>query len=146
MLMKELFAYSVPEIMLDTDYSVSDTVSMMVLPGAKYFYVEFPDNTLVPYSIKKSETELMPDTVGIYTASQTLSDGSTKQVDFFVHVPFADMRDEVEDSALSIRLPAGEEVTTIVPEDGLNEIWIWVLSALLLLILAEWGIYYYEQF
>lgn len=145
-LIKELFAYSVPEILMDTDYAVSDTVSINVLPSSKYFYVEFPDGELVSYSTKQSETELMPDTVGVHSAVQTLSDGTTKQVDFFVHVPLSDMRDEAAESALSIRLPSADEVSTIVPEDGLSEIWIWVLSALLLLILAEWGIYYYEQF
>ena len=31
-------------------------------------------------------------------------------------------------------------------KDGLHEIWLRILASLLFLILAEWGIYYYEQF
>lgn len=145
-LMKELLAYSVPEMMMSTDYSVSDTVSITVLPLAEYLYVEYPDGHMLSLGVRNASSEIVPDTVGVYSAVQTLAEGKTKQVDFFVHVPFSEMKDDTTESPILLELASDAELNGIVPEDGLQEIWIWVLLALLLLILAEWGIYYYEQF
>ena len=55
------------------------------------------------------------------------------------------MKDEATVSTLSVELP-DTDTSDVIPEDGLYEIWVWVLLALLFLILAEWGLYYYEQF
>ena len=145
-LFKELLAYSVPEMLMDTDYAVSETISLTVLPLSEYLYVELPDEEMVSLSIKNSSADLIPETVGVYTAVQSLSDGNKKYADFFVHLPYSEMKDEDVESSLTVILPSAVDSNGIAAEDGLHEIWIWVLLALLVLILAEWGIYYYEQF
>lgn len=145
-LMKELLAYSVPEILMDTDFSVSETINLTVLPLAEQFYMEYPNKNVVSLSVRKPSIEVVPENVGVYTANQTLSDGTTKSIDFFVHIPFSEMKDEPAVSSVSLELPSVSDSNAIVAEDGFHEIWIWVLLALLVLILAEWGLYYYEQF
>ena len=145
LLTNELLAYSVPEMLTDTDFAVPDTVSLTVLPQAELLYTELPDGEMVSLSTKTSAATVIPDTAGVYTAVQTLTNGNAQYVDFFVHIPFSEMKDEATVSTLSVEL-LNTDTSDAAREDGLYEIWVWVLLALLLLILAEWGLYYYEQF
>lgn len=146
MLVRELLAYSVPEMLTDTDYAIGESLSIAVLPLSESIYLEIPDGDVVTLSNKASSASLEPDAVGVYTAVQTLTDGGAQYVDFFVHIPFSEMKDEPALQSLSIDLADTSIADVPEAEDGLNEIWFWVLAALLFLILAEWGVYYYEQF
>ena len=146
MLVKELLAYSVPEMLTDTDYAVGESLSIAVLPLSETIYLKTPDGGVVTLSNKASSASLIADSIGVYTAVQTLTNDSAQYVDFFVHIPLSEMKDEPVVSSISINLGETNTADTPEAEDGLNEIWFWVLAALLFLILAEWGVYYYEQF
>ena len=66
--------------------------------------------------------------------------------DFFVHLPISEMLEEGSLTPLSVELPDLTEEGGMEAEDGITEIRFWVLLALFVLILTEWGVYYYEQY
>ncbi len=176
LLVQELLAYSFPEMLSDSDYDVSESVELSVLPLSNKLYVKTPDGKVLNLSTKTASASLIPDGVGVYTAAQTLSTKDTKYVDFFVHLPLSELVGEGTLDPLFVNLPAldGEgddgaliddgasiEETTedgmtlddamtldegVIPQDGIKEIRFWVILVLFLLILTEWGVYYYEQF
>lgn len=140
---KNLLEYSLPEMLEVTDYAVGDSVRVAVLPSSQMLYVQLPDDSVQSLSVATATSSVVVDTVGVYTAVQTLSSGTSQHVDFYVHVPLSETSNDVGGS-LSVTLPTAD--SDIVAEEGLEEIWFWIVLALFILILAEWGLYYYEQF
>ncbi len=145
-LMNELLAYSFPDMLTDTDYAVSESVPISILPMSERLLVKTADSKLVSLSTKTSAASLIPDAVGVYTAAQTLSTGDSHYMDFFVHLPVSEMLDRTSLNNLSVELPDLESEDGMQAEDGIREIRFYVLLVLFLLILTEWGVYYYEQF
>lgn len=146
LLMNELLAYSFPDMLTDADYTVSESVPVSILPMSESLIVKTADSKIVSLSTKTSTASMIPDAVGVYTAAQSLSTGKVHYMDFFVHLPVSEMMDMASLNALSVSLPdlAGED--GIEAEDGIEELRFYVLLVLFLLILTEWGVYYYEQF
>ncbi len=140
---KNLLEYSLPEMLEVTDYAVGDSVSLTVLPMSELLYVQTPDDSVQSLSIAGSKSTVVADSVGVYTAVQTLSSGTSQYVDFYVHIPLSEIGTETG-GVLSVTLPGAD--SAIAAEEGFEEIWFWIVLTLLVLILAEWGLYYYEQF
>jgi hypothetical protein len=146
LLMSELLEYSFPDMLSYSDYTVSESVSISILPLAENLYVRTADSKVLSLSTKTSSASLIPDAVGVYSAAQTLSTGKVKYSDFFVHLPISEMLEEGSLTPLSVELPDLTEEGGMEAEDGITEIRFWVLLALFVLILTEWGVYYYEQY
>jgi len=146
LLMNELLAYSFPDMLTDMDYSVAESVPISVLPMSEYLFVKTADEKIVSLSTKTQTASIIPDAVGVYSAAQTLSTGMAHYMDFFVHLPISEMMGQGTPESLSVELPELGGENEMQAEDGIREIRFYVLLALLLLILTEWGVYYYEQF
>lgn len=145
-LVNELLRYSFPEMLPDTDYTVSESVSLSILPLAEKLYVNTADRKILSLSTKTATASLIPDAVGVYSAVQTLSTGDAKYTDFFVHLPVSEMLEQETLNPLSVDFPILDGESGMQAEDGIEEIRFWVILVLFVLILTEWGVYYYEQF
>jgi len=142
-LMRNLVEYSIPAILKDTDHTIGETVELTVLPYAEQMYVHRPDGGIEELSVDGEYDLVTPEAVGVYTAVMTYGDAG-QYVDFFVHLPLEEM--SVEDGpALELHLPENSDVSA-AEDDAMNELWFWFAVALLVLLLAEWGLYYREQY
>lgn len=139
--MANLVEYSVPEILKDTDHVSGSIVDMTVLPGTEQMHVVMPDDSIKSLSVAGSSVSLPVEKVGVYTAVVTNAEGG-EYVDFFVHIP------EGESGTLlipEISLEVSYEMVEQA-EDATSEIWFWLALAMLVVVLAEWGWYYHEQY
>jgi len=145
-LVRNLLNCSVPEMLTDTDYSVGEMVSVTVLPQSQQLNIEYPSGTVLGLSVKASYAKFSPEALGIYMAVQTLTSGSSQYVDFFVHLSAEESHATVEESVSVVLAVTDAETADAGTEKGFSEIWFWFVVALLIFILAEWRMYYYEQF
>ncbi len=143
-LVKNLVEYSVPGILRGSDYSVGESVEMNVLPSAELMYVEYPDDSVRTLSTSLESVSIVPDKVGVYTAVMTNEEGG-EYADFFVHIPAGETQN-TDGGALRLDLSAKIAEENEEKEDALSELWFWIIAAVLVIILSEWGVYYYEQY
>ena len=141
-LMRNLVEYSIPAILKDTDHTIGETVELTVLPYAEQMYVHRPDGEIEELSVEGEYDLVTPESVGVYTAVMTYGE-SGQYVDFFVHLPLEEMSVE-QGTALELHLPENSEDSD--SDDAMNELWFWFAVALMVLMLAEWGVYYREQY
>ena len=142
-LMRNLVEYSIPAVLKDTDHTIGETVELTVLPYAEQMYVHRPDGEIEELSIDGEYELVTPESVGVYTAVMTYGE-SGQYVDFFVHLPIEEMSVE-QGSALEVHLPENSDGSDSA-DDAMNELWFWFAVALMVLMLAEWGVYYREQY
>ncbi len=138
---KNLVEFSVPGLLRTTDYNAGDTVKLTVMPTAEGIYVELPDESIKTISTSGDYGTVVAEDIGVYTAVMQTQDGG-EYVDFFVHIP----KGEVAASTfgtLEIELSTDD---TLEAQDAISEIWIWLAAIMLILVLAEWGWYYHEQY
>ena len=139
--MRNLVEYSVPDLLKDTDHIAGSTVTLTVMSGAQELYVELPDGSVKALSTAADTCAVTAREVGIYTAVMTTADGG-EYVDFFVHIPDGESVSRTL-AELSVELtPSADQPV----EDAIAEIWFWVAVAMLIIVLAEWGWYYHEQY
>ncbi len=141
LLIRNLVEYSVPGLLRETDFTVGDSVKLSILPIAEQLYVEYPDGKIKEMSTSGSYSSLSPDTVGIHTAVMTTADGG-EYVDFFVHLPENETANQ-PGGKLEVELSDTDNLRT---EDAISEAWFYFALVMLILILAEWGWYYREQY
>ncbi len=144
-MMRNLIEYSAADIVEKNDYSIGESVDVYVLPRADLIYLKNPDESVTTLSTDSAKNLIIPDKVGIYTVVETIGEGG-EYADFYVHIPTEEL-DQQMGKAISISL--AEDIDDSA-EDGENEaiyeIWFWLALLLLLLTLAEWGVYSYEQY
>ena len=140
-LMSNLFEYCLPSMIDKTDYTIGETVTVSILPGAQDVYLQQPDGTAKAIFITEEQSLLYPDDVGLYTVVMK-GEEKGSYTDFFVHIPMEEMAPQ-----------AGEEINVAImtqPEQtkqqALSGIWIWLALAFLVILLIEWEWYYYEQY
>ena len=136
-----LVEYSVPSILKDTDHTAGSSVELTVLPAAQQLHVVLPDGSVKNLSTTGSAAAVNIDQVGLYTAVMTTAEGG-EYVDFFVHLPTGESNSQLI-PALSVDI-SFEEVEQA--QDATAEIWFWLAVAMLVIVLAEWGWYYHEQY
>ncbi len=144
-MMQNLIDYSAADIVEKTDYSIGESVDVYLLPRADLVYLKNPDESVTTLSTDSAKNLIIPDKIGIYTVVETIGE-SGEYADFYVHIP-TDELDQQTGKAISLSL--AEDIDGDA-EDGENEaiyeIWFWLALLLLLMILAEWGVYSYEQY
>ena len=140
-LMRNLVEYSVAALLKDTDHTAGETVELTVMPEAKGIYVELPDESVRTLSTAGDTASITVDEVGLYTAVMKTKEGG-EYVDFFVHIPAGEATSEAVDRLEIVASSA----TDAEAEEAISEIWFWVAAAMLVILLAEWGWYYREQY
>ena len=137
----DLIEFSAPSMIGKTAYAYGENVEINVLPYAGDLYVMDPAEQIrtVPHS--SGRAEYLPLSYGVYTAVQTVGEEDGVYADFFVHVPEGEYGGEalkdLPDFVFNEKNEAERNAT--------SEITLWIAVAMLILLLAEWGLYYYEQ-
>lgn len=142
-LMRNLLKYSVPSLIEKTDFVIGETITLNALPSADALYVKYPDGKIETVSTVNKGGFVIAEKLGIHTAFMTIGVGG-EAADFFVHIPTAEMAPQEGGSIEWNNPTASGEITA--PEEAFTEFWFWLAAALLLLVLLEWGVYYYEQY
>lgn len=137
-LMRNILRQSVQELLEKTDYTVGHEVPVRVLPATIELFVQKPDGTAVQLSTDGALAPFAPDLPGVYTVACRSSSGGAL-ASFFVHIPQGEVL-----CAEAEPVYAGEGMPG--SQDALTQLWPYLAGLLLLLILAEWGVYYYEQY
>ena len=139
--MRNLVEYSAPALLKETDHVAGSTVTLTVLASAQQLYVELPDNSIKAMSTAANTCSIPARDVGIYTAVMTTAEGG-EYVDFFIHIPYGESASvTISDLSVDLSVTAGGEI-----EDAISEIWFWLALGMLVIVLAEWGWYYHEQY
>lgn len=141
LLMRNLVHFCAPSLLPKTDYEIEETVTVSLLPGAQSLYMRDPDGGSVVLPTSEARAYYAPAETGCYTVVQTGEEGGAYS-DFFVHMPESELEPAPIDQLPSVQAGLQEEET----KESLREIGIWVALLLLILLLAEWGVYYYDQY
>jgi len=140
-LFRNLIEYSAPSLIDDTDYTAGEAVKLSVTGDADLLYVVYPDESIKTLSTASNTASIIVEVPGIYTA--VLSNGDAGEyAGFYVHLPASEITD-TPGGELKLELAAEENNVT---EHALEELWFWIVAALLLIILIEWGLYCYEHY
>lgn len=144
-LMRNLVDYSVPGMLDSLDVSRGDgALNVRVLPYCEEITVITPDGEQPEHLPEGDTVSFLPDKVGIYTVRQRSGD-RIRTAEFFLHVS--------EEESLGreggrITIEKGEEPTDTAAnaERAVFDVSAYAASLLLLLLLAEWRIYYHDKY
>ena len=144
-LMKNLVDHSLPTMLEKSDYSVGEKTQLTILPGTEKMFLRYPDTSL--YEIKTTEGffEITLDKIGVHTALMYTDEENGEYMDFFVHIPFDEVKD-LEGEEINIAFDPDKETEKTKEEEAVSGIWFWFALGMLLLVLVEWGWYYSEQY
>lgn len=141
LLMKRLAEYSLPSMIKQTDYIAGEWIKINVLPFTERLYVQYPNESVRELDASGDSCSVVADMIGIYTVATTTAKGG-QYADFFVHIKSGETTASQGD-AISVSI---EERADVLQEDVYSPIWFWFALVLLLILLAEWGVYYSEQY
>lgn len=138
-LMKNLVDYSVDSMFSKTHFTAGETVGITILRGCENIYAEFPSGIIKSLSIQGDEASLTVYDVGMYTVLMT---GETlkEYADIYVGFP-EDEFSNVQGGLIAVTL-----TEQIEKEEAFSDGWFWFALAILIILLLEWGVYYYEQY
>ena len=117
-------------------------MKLTVMPYAKELYIELPDGQVRQLSTTEDVVTISPTELGVYTAVIT-TDESGEYADFFVHIPNGETG-IVEPMNIEANIQVVEDAS--IEDEAFAELWYYLAIILLILLLVEWGCYYYEQY
>ena len=141
MMMDHLIEYSIPGMITKNDYTVGESVTITVLPGIEETYLQYPDASVKALYGNEGKIVTRLNEVGVYTVVMK-AENEGDYTDFFVHIPEQESAPHAE-GEINISLVSEEQVEK---EEAISGIWFWLALAFFLILLVEWGWYYYEQY
>lgn len=142
-LMRNFLNDSVPPLIEKHAFAIGESVILNELPSADALYVQYPDDRIETISTVSRRGSITAEDLGLHTAFMTIGVGG-EAADFFVHIPKEEMIPG-EGGTIEWSYSADRDVLT-APAEAFTELWFWLAALLLLLVLLEWGVYYYEQY
>lgn len=139
--------YSFPVMLDSSKFDLGDAVTVSRLPKAEMITLTKPDGSvtaLTPLDSPRAFTVYEP---GIYTVTQEVKTGRKtveKTFSFYVGPPSGESDTGLEGGVLVTAADTG--APDVGEGTGAIEIWIYLAVALLVLLLAEWWLYYREQY
>ncbi|MCM1394000.1 MAG: hypothetical protein NC179_03810, partial [[Eubacterium] siraeum] len=140
-LVRNLIEYSFPSVIEQSAYSAGDVMSVNVVPGCESIVVTSPSGKSVTLdTIGADVCEVLLDEVGVFTVSVKRSGSENTDINAYASVPLAESN------------PVGEGTLTLGGDrqykrsDGFYDDLLAFFIAIALLLLADWGIYCYEQY
>lgn len=140
-LVRNLMDYSFPSVLNETTYVCGDTMTVNVVSGCESIVVTSPSgvsNTLDTY--EADVCEVIARETGTYTFTVKLKGRDEYEVYAYAAVPETESRNSVG-GALQL---AGEREYDYI--DGIYDNLTIFFIALAVLVLADWGVYCYEQY
>ena len=135
-LIRNVMNLAVPSLLDRRLAYVGESVTVTLLPTSEPVRLTAPDGSVTEIA-EAGETKLEPALPGAYTL---LCGG--EETGFFVAIPEAESAPETLDalSLTEMEVSGPEE-----DEEAASGLWRWLAGILLVILLAEWGIYLYEQ-
>jgi len=139
-LMKNLLAYSFPDVLEKTNYTVGDEVIVNVLPNADAIKAFAPSGKEVYMSSDGVYATLGLNEIGTYTVTMRLSGTETSyKIYSGAHPDESEPNGAGEDFSLS-----GER--THEKRDGVYDPTMLLFVCIAVLFIADWGVYCYEKY
>jgi hypothetical protein len=139
-MLRNLVRHSLPWIVEENDAYVGQELTVSLVPYEDYAFVTKPDGSQQSLAMEQSQTVFVPNETGVYRITEK-SDEKTIYKDFFVHIPASEsLKQELEGYSIdrsSGNIWSGTEEQA--PKAG-THLAVWIAVAVLLFILAEWGI------
>ena len=149
---RNILSAAVPSILYENDVNLGESITFSVLPSAESFYLEDPDGNIISLAIADSTITYTPDQAGVYTVIEQNAEGGA-YADFFVHLSESESvtADAGELYVTLVEMGTDEEGNAVIissenAKQALTPIWYWFALAALILLVAEWEVYYYEQY
>lgn len=140
-LVRNLMDYSFPSVLSETTYVCGDTITVNVVSGCESIVVTSPSgvsNTLDTY--EADVCEVIARETGTYTFTVKLKGRDEQEIYAYAVVPEAESRN-ADGGTLVL---AGEREYDYI--DGVYDNLLIFFIALAVLVLADWGVYCYEQY
>lgn len=140
-LTKNLMEYSFPQIIEETSYNCGETLSVNVVPGCQNISVTTPsDSHLTLDTIDAAVCEVSLTETGTYTITVSIANQEDTVLYVFARVPEEESRSQ---GGETIYLNGTKEYNY---SDGFYDKLLIFFILIVLLLLADWGIYCYEQY
>lgn len=140
-LIRNLVRFCAPSLLTKTEYAIDETVTVSVLPRVVSLYLKTPDGKTKALPSDSGRAYFQPDKTGTYTIVQT-SEAGGSYADFFVRLPDSELTPKPIEAIPSVEPGLQQEEA----EESVSEIGMWVALLLLVLLIAEWEVYYYDQY
>jgi len=139
-MLRNIVDYTLPWIMEDYYASVGEELTIHLLPYEDEAYVTKPDGTVQALAMEQSAATFTPTETGVYKITEK-SEEKTVSMNFFVHIPATEsmtwtLDGYTVDKATGDLWTIGQEE---MPKAG-TKLSVWIAAAVLVFMLAEWGI------
>lgn len=141
-LVKNLMDYSFPSVIEDTVYNCGDVMNINVVSGCEEIIVTMPSQNTTTLDTQDSDIcELQLSETGTYKLEVKIAGNATNTVLYaYACVPEAESRNE---DGGELKISGTKEYNF---SDGYYDELLAFFIAIALLLLAEWGVYCYEQY
>lgn len=139
-LIYNMVQYSLCPVLEETTYEVGDEVTLNKVSGAVITTVKGTGQMAGAESYVRMPAIYVAEEPGRYTVTQIMADESVEEHGYFVHLAEGESNLTAAGGTLP-ELTGGSETVTYE-----KEITWWIVAALLILIVLEWGLQYREQF
>ena len=141
MLVYNLLNYSFPSIVEQTSYFSGDTVTVNMLSGVESVVIVTPSGKEIYPDSTTESSEFLIDEVGVYTITLVMKNQTEYLVHFYAAIPLTERADSVTPCTFDL---IGEAVD--VGYDGYYDLLFALIVALLVVAVADFGVYCYEQY
>ena len=141
MLVYNLLNYSFPNIVEQTSYFSGDTVQINMLSGVESVKIETPSGKEIYPDSSSEVSEFQIDEVGVYTVIFVMKNNQELRVHFFAAVPVTERAANDTPCAFDV---VGQAVDGGF--DGYYDLLFALVIALLVVAIADFGVYCYEQY
>lgn len=139
-LMRNLVAYSFPEIIETTSYECGDEITVNVPANCESISIDSPSGERSYLSAESATARFVPTEVGVYTVTMVVSN-TQRQFKLYAAVDHEERLPSVAELELSLQ---GE--ATPGGFDGKYDALMVVFIALALIFVADWMVYCYEKY
>lgn len=149
-LCRNVVSYSLPKMLSAHDFEAGQEIEILSLPHSAMTYIVTPDGGVKDITSGERYSTYMAGEPGIYTALEMMEDDTAVYGDFYAHVPLSDSDFASKGEPISvITYAAGTaqaDGTAFASRDGSVTAWPYIAGFMLVILIAEWGLYYREQF
>ncbi len=139
-LMRNLLAYTFPEIISESAYECGSNVAINVLANCDSLRIDTPEGGIDYLDVGSDMVEYEMTEVGTYTITQMVA-GKATTVYAYGNLPMAERAATVKEESFVIEgTPTGEH------RDGKYDDLLFLFIIIAAIVLADWGVYCYEQY
>ncbi len=144
LLVRNMMSFSLPKMIDKRTYNVGEQVTVTMLPKSRQLVTVLPDGTESSPVPEDGKHTMKLEKCGAYTLMQSFDEGETKTIAFYASIPSSESNIFGAEDGIKIRTDSVS--TQVQTEETELEIWKLFAIVLLLLMLAEWVVYYRSQF